>query len=106
MTRYSGNDSKMPSVLLAVMPVTARAGATMTVTRSPARALNPSVPMMAANRLLAVFLGAGIGYRVRHPRPIQAEWMPHSAQRRAHRCAHLGVPHHSADDPQHRRDPQ
>ncbi len=52
---YSGSDSKMPMVLFAVMPVTARAGAIMTVTRSPARALNPRVPTTAASRLLAVF---------------------------------------------------
>jgi len=39
---------------LALGPVPC-AGAIMTVTSSPARALNPRVPSTAANRLLAVF---------------------------------------------------
>src|SRR4051794_2336091 len=76
IVRYSGSDSKMPMVLLAVIPVTASAGAIMTVTRSPARALNPRVPSTAVNRLLAVFFWAGIGYRVRYPPSNQPERMP------------------------------
>src|SRR3954453_19466593 len=66
----------MPMVLLAGMPVTASAGAIITVTRSPARALNPRVPSTAVNRLLAVFFWAGIGYRVRYPPSNQPERMP------------------------------
>jgi hypothetical protein len=36
----------------------------MTVARTPARALNPRVPMTAPNRLLTDDFWAGIGYRV------------------------------------------
>ena len=47
----------MPMVLEAVMPVTASAGVTMTVTRRPASALNPIRPSSEENTPPRVVLG-------------------------------------------------